>query len=271
MANQRKMGWIPDVPDHRDHRYSTPLATLRRLPSKVDLSSAFPVPPYDQGRIGSCTANAIAGAIQYCRARAKQTPDFIPSRLFIYYNERKIERTVPLDSGAMIRTGIKAVNKIGACRETTWPYNDVPANPDTDLFPPGAKATEKPSSQAYDEASEYRVIAYSRVPQSLVQMKGCLAAGFPFTVGFSVYESLYDSDGEPKAHVPLPSGEDGLLGGHAVLAVGYDDTTQSFKLRNSWGTKSQDKGYFYMPYAYLTNSDLADDFWTVRLVDEPEA
>jgi C1A family cysteine protease len=265
------MGWIPDVPDHRDHRYSAPLATLKKLPSKIDLSSKFPVAAYDQGRIGSCTANAIAGAIQFCRAKGKQLPDFVPSRLFIYYNERKVEHTVPLDSGAMIRTGIKSVNKIGACKETTWPYDDTPANSDTDLFPPGAKAAAKPSSQAYDEAGEYRVLAYSRVPQSLIQMKGCLAAGFPFTVGFSVYESLYDQDGEPKVRVPLPAAEDGLLGGHAVLAVGYDDHTQAFKLRNSWGVDAQEKGYFYMPYAYLTNSDLADDFWTIRLVDQPDS
>ncbi len=271
MAKQiRRMGWIPDVPDQRDHRYSAPLATLKKLPSKVDLSSGFPVPSYDQGRIGSCTANAVAGAIQFCRAKAKQLPDFTPSRLFIYYNERKAEHTVPLDSGAMIRTGIKSVHKVGACKETTWTYDDTPANPDTDLFPPGAKAAQRPSGQAYDEAGDYLVLAYSRVPQSLIQMKGCLAAGFPFTVGFSVYASLYDQDGDPKVHVPLPAAGDDLLGGHAVLAVGYDDGTQSFKLRNSWGATTQEKGNFYLPYAYLTNSDLADDFWTIRLVDEPD-
>ena len=263
------MGWIPDVPDQRDHRYSAPLETLKKLPSKADLSSGFSA-PYDQGRIGSCTANAIAGAIQFCRAKAKQSPDFTPSRLFIYYNERKAEHTVPLDSGAMIRTGIKSVNKLGVCKETTWPYDDTPANADTDLFPAGAKALHKPSSHANDEAREYQVLAYSRVTQSLVQMKGCLVAGFPFTVGFSVYASLYDDDGQPKVHVPLPGTDEDLLGGHAVLAVGYDDAKQSFKLRNSWGAHVQEKGYFYLPYAYLTNSDLADDFWTIRLVEQPD-
>ena len=273
MAKQiRKMGWIPDVPDQRDYRYSAPLATLKKLPAKVDLSLGFPVPPYDQGRIGSCTANAIAGAIQFCRAKAKQHPDFVPSRLFIYRNEREKEHTVALDSGAMIRTGVKSVNKVGACKESTWPYDDTPADPETNLFPPNAKAVQKPSSQAFDEAGGYRVLSYSRVSQSLAQMKGCLSAGFPFTVGFSVYESLYDADGEPKVRVPLPGGDsDGLLGGHAVLAVGYDDHTQLFKLRNSWGVHAQEKGYFYLPYAYLTNSDLADDFWTIRLVDQPDS
>lgn len=270
MATQiRKMGWIPDVPDHRDHRFSAKLSTLQALPPRVDLSPQFPFAPYDQGRIGSCTANAIAGAIQFCRVKAKQTPDFTPSRLFIYYNERKVEHTVPLDAGAMIRTGIKSVNKIGACKESTWPYDDTPADRDTDLFPPGARAAQRPSGNAYDEAAEYKVLSYSRVPQSLVQMKACLASGFPFTVGFSVYDSMYDANGNPKVKVPLPAAGDSLLGGHAVLAIGYDDETQLFKLRNSWGN-AQEGGNFYLPYVYLTNSDLSDDFWTIRLVDAPE-
>ena len=270
MATQiRKMGWIPDVPDQRDHRFAAKLSTLQALPPRMDLSPQFTFPAYDQGRIGSCTANAIAGAIQFCRAKAQQGPDFTPSRLFIYYNERKAEHTVPLDTGAMIRTGIKSVNKLGACKEATWPYDDSPANSETDLFPPGARAAQRPGGNAYDEAAGYKVLSYSRVPQSLIQMKACLVAGFPFTVGFSVYDSMYNADGNPKPKVPLPAPGDSLLGGHAVLAVGYDDETQHFKLRNSWGN-AQDAGSFYLPYAYLTNSDLSDDFWTIRLVDAPE-
>jgi C1A family cysteine protease len=265
----KKMGWIPDLPDHRDHQFSAPLAMLKALPHKVDLRPKFKVHPYDQGRIGSCTANAIAGAIQFCRERANLKPDFTPSRLFIYYNERKAEHTIPLDHGAMIRTGIKSVNKVGTCSEHTWPYDDTPADPDTELFAPGSKATQAPSNAAYGEAEQNRVLSYSRVARSLVQMKSCLVAGFPFTVGFSVYDSMYDGQGHPKKVVPLPSGDDSLLGGHAVLAVGYDDESQQFTLRNSWGTHAQDHGYFYMPYAYLTDSDLADDFWTIRLVSSP--
>ncbi len=101
--------------------YAAPIAMLKKLPSVVDLRSKFP-PAYDQGELGSCTANAIAGAIQFGRRKHKQKPDFIPSRLFIYYNERAMEGTVSVDSGAQIRDGIKSVVKQGACSEKTWPY-----------------------------------------------------------------------------------------------------------------------------------------------------
>jgi C1A family cysteine protease len=263
------MGWIPDLPDHRDHVFSAPLAHLHKLPPACDLRPKFTFAPYDQGRIGSCTANAIAGAIQFARAHAKLSPDFTPSRLFIYYNERKAEHTVPIDNGAQIRTGIKSVHKLGACRESTWSYDDTPADEETFLFPPGAKAAQTPSAEAYAEARDYKVVSYSRIPRSLPQMKSCLVAGFPFTVGFSVYDSLYDANGDPKRDVPLPAAGEAAIGGHAVLAVGYDDGTQRFILRNSWGATAQDGGYFTLPYAYLADSDLSDDFWTIRLVANP--
>lgn len=267
MAGQFKMGWIRDLPDVRDHVFAAPRALLRQLPAKVDLRPNFRFDPYDQGHIGSCTANAIAGAIQYTRVKAEQTPDFTPSRLFIYYNERAAEHTIPIDNGAMIRTGIKSVAKLGVCKEETWPYDDTPADPDTNLFPPTSKAILKPSAQAYKEALNFQVLSYTRLTQSLQQLKACLAAGFPFTLGFAVYSSLYDDADRPKTIVPLPSPTDTHLGGHAVLGVGYDDETQRFIIRNSWGTDVQDKGYFYLPYAYVLDANLASDFWTIRMVE----
>ena len=261
------LGWVPDLPDHRDLVYSAPLARLRRLASSVDLRSQFPWPAYDQGPIGSCTANAIAGAIQFGRAKEHQTPDFTPSRLFIYYNERAIEHTIPIDAGAQIRDGIKSVARQGACKETTWPYEPVPANPHTMLFPQDSPPVTKPSATAVAEARDYQTIAYFRLQQSLAQMKGCLADGFPFVFGFSVYDSLYDADGDPVTVLPMPSGTDNLLGGHAVLAVGYNDAKQQFTIRNSWGPQVQDHGYFYMPYSYLVDDNLATDFWTIRGIE----
>lgn len=116
-------GWTPDLPDHRDLCFSVPMQLLTSLPKSVDLRPQCP-PVYDQGRIGSCTANALAGAIQFDRLKNNQSLDFVPSRLFIYYNERYIEHDVPLDKGAQLRDGIKAVNKIGVCPESEWPYDD---------------------------------------------------------------------------------------------------------------------------------------------------
>lgn len=259
----RGLGWVRDLPDHRDHFYSAPLAQLHALPPNTDLRPQCP-PVYDQGRIGSCTANAIGGAIQFDRRKTGENPDFVPSRLFIYYNERAMEHSIASDSGAQIRDGVKSVAKVGACPETEWPYSDEPADPNTNLFPPGAPETEKPSSGAFADARKYKAISYQRLIPSLAQFRGCLAAGYPFVFGFTVYDSLYDQAGNPKTVVPLPSGNDVVEGGHAVMAVGYDDARSLFIVRNSWGPNVQDQGYFYLPYAYLTDSNLAGDFWTIR-------
>src|SRR5689334_14620089 len=115
-----KYGWIPDLPDHNDHFYSAPLHILKALPPLVDLRPHCP-PVYDQGDLGSCTANAIAGAIEFDQIK-QQLSEATPSRLFIYYNERVIEHSVSTDSGAMIKDGVKSVAKQGVCAETEWPY-----------------------------------------------------------------------------------------------------------------------------------------------------
>src|SRR6266700_4638277 len=114
-------GWIPDLPDQRDYQYAAPIAAIGTLPTNIDLTSACP-PVYDQEQLGSCTANAIAGAIQFDQMKQKLAQIFTPSRLFIYYNERVIEHTVDSYSGAQIRDGIKSVGTLGDCPETEWPY-----------------------------------------------------------------------------------------------------------------------------------------------------
>jgi C1A family cysteine protease len=245
-------GWIPDIPDQRDHLYAAPVVTARALAVSADLRAQCP-PVYDQGQLGSCTANAIAAAVQFDRMKQKLKPDFAPSRLFIYYNERVMEGTVATDSGAMIRDGIKSVGAQGDCPESEWPY-DI------------AKFTKKPTAKCYKDAKKYKAVQYQRLVQSLMQMKGCLASGYPFVLGFTVYESFESEDVAKTGVVPMPAHTEKVLGGHAVTAVGYDDAQQRFIVRNSWGTGWGMKGYFKMPYAYLTDSNLADDFWTVRLI-----
>jgi C1A family cysteine protease len=109
-------------------------------------------------------------------------------------------------------------------------------------------------------------MSYQRVVRSLPQLRGCLAEGFPFIFGFTVYES-FESDAVASTGVaPMPGPGERVLGGHAVLAVGYDDADQRFLVRNSWGTKWGNGGYFTMPYAYLTERNLSSDFWTLRTV-----
>ncbi len=260
-------GWKPDLPDARDHYFAVKPATMQKLPAKVDLRSKCP-PVYDQGEIGSCTANAIAAAIEFERRKAGQTPAFTPSRLFIYYNERAIEGSIANDSGAQIRDGIKSVNRQGVCPEKMWAYADTPATTDGGPWPAGAKPAQKPPRDCYNTALKYQAIQYQRVMPILSQMKGCLAEGNPFVFGFTVYASLYDAKGAPQKVVPMPAAKDKMLGGHAVLAVGYNDAAEQFIVRNSWGPKNQDKGYFYMPYSYLTESNLADDFWVIKLMED---
>ncbi len=248
----QRYGWLPDLPDARDHLYAAPPPVLRALPPSADLRPGCP-PPYDQGQLGSCTGNAIAGAIQFERKKQNMTPDFVPSRLFIYYNERVIEGTVEADSGAQIRDGIKSVAGQGDCPESELPY-DI------------AKFAHKPSARCYRDAVKYKAVSYSRLIQDTNQLKGCLASGFPFVFGFTVYASFESQAVARTGIVPMPATGEKVLGGHAVMAVGYDDAQQRFLVRNSWGSDWGQGGYFTIPYAYLTNSNLSDDFWTIRLI-----
>ncbi len=243
----------PDTPEQRDHLYGKPVVTLKKRLPKIDLEPQCSKTVYNQGRFGSCTGKANAGAIQCERLKQKLKPDFIPSRLFIYYNERAMEGTVASDSGAQIRDGIKSVAQQGDCPETEWPY-DI------------ARYADKPPAHCYKDAIQYKAVQYQRVVQTLNQMKGCLASGYPFVFGFSVYESFEGPQVAKTGVVQMPSPSEKQLGGHAVIAVGYDDKQQRFIVRNSWGAKWGMRGYFTMPYAYLTDDNLASDFWTVRLL-----
>lgn len=245
-------GWIPDLPDQRDYQYAAPIAAIGTLPTNIDLTSACP-PVYDQGQLGSCTANAIAGAIQFEQMEQNLAQIFTPSRLFIYYNERDMEGTVNSDSGAQIRDGMKSVGLLGDCPEDMWPY--IIAN-----------FAEKPSDACYQTALQHKAILYQRVVRDLIQMKGCLASGYPFVFGFTVYESFETQQVAQTGHAPMPQHREKMLGGHAVMAVGYDDANQRFIVRNSWGTSWGMQGYFTLPYAYFTSRNLSSDFWTVRLV-----
>ena len=247
----QRYGWIPDLPDQRDYKFVAPFEVGQALPPSVDLRSTCP-PVYDQGQLGSCTANAIAAAIEFDRIKEDLTPIFAPSRLFIYYNERVIEGTVNTDSGAQIRDGIKSVGGQGACTEDSWSYDIT-------------KYQDQPPDPCYQEALQHRAILYQRI-SGIDQMKACLVSGYPFVFGFTVYESFESQDVAKSGHAPMPGPNEKVLGGHAVLAVGYDDSQNWFIIRNSWGTGWGMKGYFTLPYDYLTNNNLADDLWTIRLV-----
>jgi C1A family cysteine protease len=259
-----RYGWVRDLPDARDHLYSAPRLGLVSAPPRVDLRTALPK-VYDQGQIGSCTANAIAAAVEFELLR-QQLTDFMPSRLFIYYNERAMEGHVGNDSGAQIRDGVKSVATLGVCPETEWPYDGTPASSDGGPWPAGDPAGEKPTASCYASAKQTTATSYHRITQDLDQFKGCLAAGFPFVFGFTVYSGFESQQVAQTGEAQMPAPGEQAVGGHAVLAAGYDDSTQRFLVRNSWGPSWGQGGYFTLPYAYLTEAGLASDFWTIRMV-----
>ena len=265
MAN-KKYGWIPDVPDKRDHQIEQlglGLVSAQALPSKIDLSTGIG-PCYDQGQTSSCVGNGIAGIIEFLLKKEKK-PVFTPSRLFIYANGRIMENSLASDSGAMIRDGVKSINLQGACSEVDWPF-DI------------KKVTTRPNAKAYKSASVHKTASYARVRQDTNSLKICLASGYPVVFGFSVYES-FESDAVAETGImPMPGPNEELLGGHCVNIFGYSDETQMFLCLNSWGGDVKYKtgkvikkgwgqnGYFWQPYQFTSDPNFADDFWVIHQI-----
>jgi C1A family cysteine protease len=254
--NKRKYGWIRDLPDHRDLFAQFPNWNALPETKNVDLRETGNIPDiYDQGSLGSCTAQAIAGAFEFDIRKQKCPEYFTPSRLFIYYNERVIEGTVEEDSGASIRDGIKVIHKLGVPTEKEYPY-DI------------SRFQVQPSMSVYMNAQKHKSVKYRRVPQNN-SILSAMVLGYPVAFGFSVYEHFQspDFDGILK----VPGKHERLLGGHAVLLCGYRTLEKGhiqFLVRNSWGTEWGLDGYFWMDYAYVMDPNLCSDFWIIEKVSE---
>jgi len=215
-----------------------------KLPVSVDLRSKCP-PVYDQGDLGSCTANAGVAARQMLNYLS------IPlSRLFLYYNERLLEGTTNKDSGAQMRTICKAMINYGICEEKLFPYNIT-------------KFKIKPSVVEYKNGLIYAPKTY-HVVVNIGDIKNILALkSQPVMIGMDIYESFESDKVSENGIVPIPKKSEQFLGGHAVLVVGYDDRKKWFIVRNSWGSGWGDKGYFYLPYDYFIK-EYAFDFWILN-------
>lgn len=257
---KRSFGWKLQREDPRDYGFERLLRlkkfTFRELPPVAN-NRFFCSGMEDQGELGSCTANAWAGLLEYNRCKnglgGSQYIDF--SRLFIYYNERVLEGNVNEDSGATLRSGARTLAKHGACGESIWPYRI-------------GTFTTKPSDAAYTNALPYHIHNYYAL-NSLADMKTCIANGQCFVFGFMVYESFMSTEMAKSGVMQMPKDNEPFLGGHAVMAMGYNDYQKRFLIKNSWGKqwglKGKYGGYFTMPYDYITNWSLVSDFWTLDL------
>jgi C1A family cysteine protease len=240
-----RYGWKVQKPDHRDLKFKLIRRDIQ-LPQLVDLRP-FCSAVENQGNLGSCTANALVGNLEFVELKDK-VPYEEKSRLFIYYNERDIEGTTDQDSGAEIRDGIKTLAKDGCCSESEWDYDIT-------------QFAVQPPFQCYIDAKQHRITNYYGL-ETQDEILNCLASGYPVVVGISVYESFESEDVAKTGIVPIPDLNEQLQGGHAVLVVGYDLQKQIYIVRNSWGDTWGDKGYFYLPFEYLNT--LGSDFWTIR-------
>ncbi len=241
-------GWLRSPPDNRDSIFAAPIP-LEGLPPQIDLSGKL-TPSNNQGNLGSCGPHAVDQLINYNQAN-QNLPYLETSKLFTYYNARKIMGTVNQDSGVENRAMLQSLKLNGFCvPEALWPY-DV------------QKYRQEPPPPAY--AAAKKVISYATVSQTLDQMRATLASGFPFLFGFSVFPAMDTPAVARSGDLPMPAGQS--VGGHDVAIVGYDNTSRRFKFQNSWGVQWGARGYGTIPYEYASNPSWAGDFWVITQIE----
>lgn len=218
--------------------------------SNVDLRNRLP-PVWDQGSLGACTAFAS------CAAYAFDDPALNPSKLFLYFVERKLDGTIASDSGSTLDTSVRALTTYGVCSENTFPYN--PAN-----------FKETPAQFCFTEASTHKLLTAKNVRPTLDEMLACLESGFPFLFSIQIFPSFESSATAMSGYVPMPGPGEKPLGSHALLAAGFDLGSRCFLVRNSWGSLTWSpamQGYCWIPFDYLTNPTLlTSDLWVLQKV-----
>lgn len=258
-SNHRRYGYIRDYKDIRDSPFTAIKKKGISIPDKVNLWKQQS-PVEDQGNLGSCVGQALVGALEFLLLeKAKKTHTLRKVRgvnyydlspLFTYYNARRREGTVKIDAGTQIRSAIKSLAEDGACREDMWPYII-------------SKYADKPSVQAYTEAKAHKITSYYRL-NGHDDMVTCLAEGFPFVYGITVYSSFESGNAAKTGIIEMPKRYESMVGGHAMLCTGYDKKTEMFDFKNSWdGWGANNTGYGKLPFNYM--QALSNDSWTIRV------
>lgn len=248
----RHLGTGRDRYSPLDWHYQPRAAVRRRLPDVVDLRSHCP-PVYDQLHLNSCSANALAAALRFDQIRDGRHRAAAPSRLFLYYNERLLAGVSEENTAVSLRDGYRTIARVGSCSERLWPY-DV------------RRFKRKPTAACYRSARRHVAIEYYRIRRVISHLRACLAERYPFVCGVAVHQSFLSRGVQTSGAVPVPGARDAYVGGHAMLAVGYDDPQRLFIVRNSWGPAWGHHGYGYLPYQFIVAPALAWDFWTMRRV-----
>lgn len=252
MAN-RHYGLIFRNPGKTMPKHSYRVAEAKVNPPSIDLvEKPLPAPfepCLDQLALGACGPNALAESIVFDELENGEEDVVLPSRLWLYYIARRLMGTLHYDSGVVNADMFAALGMFGFADEPLCPYHI-------------AHFRDRPSETAFKQAARRLPIDHSIVPQDIDQIRACLAARKTFVLGFRVYPAFESDQVEKTGIVPMPSNTQAPIGGHDVLAVGYDDVTKTIKFKNSWGPKWGDHGYGYMPYDYAVNPYLSGDYWT---------
>lgn len=245
-------GWIRQKKDNRDFKSAIHLTT----PENIILPNIFLLETnkiYNQGELGSCTANMGCLMSLYETREKNIKTKFDPSRLFLYYNTRVLMGTIGEDSGADIRQVFKAINEYGICNEKHFEYH-------IEDF------TKRPTKKAYKDGLKHQSINYATVPQNIDAIKKTIYSKTLVGFGFDVFESFSGLWQNRSSIMPLPKSREKIIGGHAVTIVGWDNSKKCFIIQNSWGSDWGIKGRFYMPYDFVMSSN-ATDFWCITAIE----
>jgi C1A family cysteine protease len=257
---KHKYSWKRDPNYHTIGRKHT----LKSLPLPAvtpDLSAVYNIGAYDQGQLGSCTANAWAFLVEYDEFKENLASPCCPSRLGIYYCERVIDGDVSQDGGSTLSTGQKVIQTYGAASERLWPYDIT-------------KFTAKPPTAYYTAAAKSKGVQFMQVHQTIDDIKNALCSGYPVACGFNVYQEFENQTVVDTGIVPNPTPGEQPIGGHAIVIVQLDDTKKMALIRNSWGTSwgannsANQRGYFWITYDYLLSQDWSD-FWICQRINDP--